>query len=103
MVLLTVQVLSKAVHLDGCRLRHASWGGTPETTALPVSCCIWTFFFLSFRDTHKPKCKQGRQLSPTVLLYERREVALVFHALEDVNRTSGLCSGCTFLNSGYIN
>lgn len=37
-----------------------------------------------------------------MLLYERREVALVFYALEDVNRTNGLCSGHSFLNSGFI-
>lgn len=37
-----------------------------------------------------------------MLLYERREVALVFYALGDVNRTSGLCLGHTFLNSGFI-
>lgn len=37
-----------------------------------------------------------------MLLYGRREVALVFYALGDVNRTNGLCLGHTFLNSGYI-
>lgn len=101
MVLLTVQVLSKAVHLDGCRLRHAS-GGLQRLQ--PWLCrVVYGHFFPLLPGYTKLKCKQGRQLSPTVLLYERREVALVFHALEDVNRTSGLCSGCTFLNSGYIN
>lgn len=37
-----------------------------------------------------------------MLLYERREVALVFYALGDVNRTNGLSLGHTFLNSGFM-
>lgn len=58
--------------------------------------------FSSFlKEWTKLKCKKERQLSPTVLLYERREVA-VFYALEDVNRTNGLHAGYTFLNSGFI-
>lgn len=47
-------------------------------------------FFFSFQIKYtKLKCKQERRVSPTVLLYEyeRREVALVFYALEDVSRT----------------
>lgn len=59
--------------------------------------------FFSFQNGNtKLKCKQGRQLIPTVLLYERCEVALVFYALGNVNRTSGLRSGHTFLHSGFI-
>lgn len=80
--------------------------GTSETTTLAAACVVLYmdfFFFSSFQNGYtRLKCKQGRRTSPTVLLYERREVALVFYALGDVNRTSGLCLGHTFLNSGFI-
>lgn len=96
-----MQVLSEAVHLDGCRLRHALGDFRDHDTGL--CCVVYGHFFLSFQHGYtKLNCKQGRQMSPTVLLYERREVALVFYALGDVNRTNGLCLGHTFLNSGYI-
>lgn len=49
----TVPVLSKAAHLDGCRLRHAL-GRTSETTAAAAACVVLymdIFFSPSKMDT----------------------------------------------------
>lgn len=99
-----MRVLSKAVRLDGCRLRHAFGDFRDHDAGCSLCRVVYgLFFFFSFQNGYtRLKCKQGRRTSPTVLLYERREVALVFYALGDVNRTSGLCLGHTFLNSGFI-
>ena len=67
--------MTVAAHLDRCCLRRA---------LVDLIDCIWTF---SPSDVNQG----GAAVLSTVLSYERREVAFVFYALGDVDRTSGLC------------
>lgn len=86
----TVEVLLKSSALGlGCRLRRAVRDHS-------LCCVVHGHFFPFFLHGYtKLKCKHRRKPIPTVLLYERCEVALVFSALGDVNRTNGPHSGAT--------
>lgn len=100
--MVTVQFLSKSSALGRVPFETCWGGGCSETMALATAFVVLYmdfFFFFSPSKTDTLNCTQGVEPYSVV---ERGEVALVFSALGDLNRTNGPCSGHTFLTSGYI-